>query len=72
MKGEIMDRETFVVDNKLCNRYLESKDGKIVCHYGIIPYYFVAIVESKDRTSIKKHTIITKNLAEIEKYINNL
>jgi hypothetical protein len=67
-----MDRKTFIADNKLCNKYLESKDGKIVCYYGIIPYYYVAIVKSKDKTSIDKHTVITKNLAEIENYINNL
>jgi hypothetical protein len=52
--------------------YLESKDGSVICRYTIIPYYFLAEVESKDRTKIKKHVILTDTLKELEDYINSL
>jgi len=70
--NEVEFKTPFIVDYKKCDRLVESKNGKVECRYTIIPYYYVGIVESKDRTLIKAHTVIFDNLQEIVDYIEEL
>jgi len=62
----------FVIDKISSKNYLESKNGKICCYYDVIPHYYVAVIESKDRTFVKKHCCIFSNLEEMQEYLDSL
>jgi len=62
----------FIVNAKNCNKYLESNNGMIVCHYAIIPHYYIGIIKSKDRTRVKEHVVLFNDLKELEDYIEKL
>ena len=70
--NEVEFKTPFIVDYKKCKGYMESRNGRIECRYTIIPYYYVGIIESKDRTWVKQHTVIFNNLQEIRDYIEEL
>jgi len=65
-----MEIKTPFVINKISDEnYLESNDGKICCRYEIIPHYYVAVVESKDRSWVKEHCAVFNCLKEIKEYL---
>jgi len=62
----------YIIDDMEKSSYIESDDGRVCCYYDVIPHYYVAVVESKDRTLVEKHCCIFNNLEEIHEYINSL